>query len=166
MKKLLYILTMVTMFSLNANADSYLYLHHNYPNGNKEEVNDSIWVNGEVLNDWYYTDATKSERHFFKNDYEFPTCEGYEFVGFYDETKNIKVFYQESWGVEIHENYIFKTKDFHLYGSWKKIEDTTGINEIENTSSDKEIYTLNGVKVKEITQSGIYIINGKKTYIK
>ena len=88
MKKLFYIFAVVTMFSLNANADSYLYLHHNYPNGDKEEVNDSIWVNGEVLNDWYYTDATKSERHFFKNDYEFPTCEGYEFVCFYDESKS------------------------------------------------------------------------------
>ena len=166
MKKLFYILAVVTMFSLNAMADSYLYLHHNYPNGNKEEVNDSIWVDEDVLNDWYYTDATKSECHTFKNDYKFPTCEGYEFVGFYDETKNIKVFYQESWGARVNGYYMNKSKDFHLYGSWKKIEDTTGINEIENTSSDKEIYTLNGVKVKEITQSGIYIINGKKVMVK
>lgn len=157
---------MVTMFSLNAMADSYLYLHHNYPNGNKEEVNDSIWVDEDVLNDWYYTDATKSECHTFKNDYKFPTCEGYEFVGFYDETKNIKVFYQESWGARVNGYYMNKSKDFHLYGSWKKIEDTTGINEIENTSSDKEIYTLNGVKVKEITKSGIYIINGEKVMVK
>ena len=70
MKKLFYILAVVTMFSLNANADSYLYLHHNYPNGNKEEVNDSIWVDEDVLNDWYYTDATRSECHTFKNDYQ------------------------------------------------------------------------------------------------
>ncbi len=53
----------------------------------------------------------------------------------------------------------------------KDEETTTGINEVEVSNAVKSnkaegIYTLNGVKVKEITQSGIYIVNGKKTFVK
>lgn len=53
----------------------------------------------------------------------------------------------------------------------KDEETTTGINEVEVSNEVKSnkaegIYTLNGVKVKEITQSGIYIVNGKKTFVK
>ena len=49
----------------------------------------------------------------------------------------------------------------------KDEETTTGINEVEDINEVKSnkaegIYTLNGVKVNEITKSGIYIINGKK----
>ncbi len=53
----------------------------------------------------------------------------------------------------------------------KDEETTTDINEVEVSNEVKSnkaegIYTLNGVKVKEITQSGIYIVNGKKTFVK
>lgn len=49
----------------------------------------------------------------------------------------------------------------------KDEETTTGINEVEVSNEVKSnkaegIYTLNGVKVNEITKSGIYIVNGKK----
>lgn len=49
----------------------------------------------------------------------------------------------------------------------KDEETTTNINEVEVSNEVKSnkaegIYTLNGVKVNEITKSGIYIINGKK----
>ena len=45
MKKLFYILTMVTMFSLNVMADTYIYLHYNYPNKGDErkEINYTNW---------------------------------------------------------------------------------------------------------------------------
>ena len=49
----------------------------------------------------------------------------------------------------------------------KDEETTTDINEVEVSNEVKSnkaegIYTLNGVKVNEITKSGIYIVNGKK----
>ena len=46
----------------------------------------------------------------------------------------------------------------------------TGINEIEGKSPASEdnpsIYTLSGVKLKKIKRSGLYIVNGKKQYVK
>lgn len=46
-------------------------------------------------------------------------------------------------------------------------EGTTGIEEIgEQKTADNEIYDLQGRKIDEITESGIYIIDGKKIFIK
>lgn len=64
--------------------------------------------------------------------------------------------------------------DYNSFTPWNHmfVEDTTtDINEVEVSNEVKSnkaegIYTLNGVKVKEITQSGIYIVNGKKTFVK
>lgn len=42
---------------------------------------------------------------------------------------------------------------------------TTGINEI-TTDTEKVIYDLTGRRIDEITEAGIYIVNGKKTLIK
>ena len=74
------------------------------------------------------------------------------------------------------------SKFYDKTGQWKRgkwvpwdymkdEETTTDINEVEVSNEVKSnkaegIYTLNGVKVKEITQSGIYIVNGKKTFVK
>ncbi len=60
--------------------------------------------------------------------------------------------------------------DYNSFTPWNHmfVEDTTtDINEVEVSNEVKSnkaegIYTLNGVKVNEITKSGIYIINGKK----
>lgn len=79
------------------------------------------------------------------------------------------------------ENYQWSIDGKKFYdktGQWKRgkwvpwdymkdEETTTGINEVEDINEVKSnkaegIYTLNGVKVNEITKSGIYIINGKK----
>ena len=79
------------------------------------------------------------------------------------------------------ENYqwsIDGSKFYDKTGQWKRgkwvpwdymkdEETTTDINEVEVSNEVKSnkaegIYTLNGVKVNEITKSGIYIINGKK----
>jgi len=70
------------------------------------------------------------------------------------------------------------SKFYDKTGQWKRgkwvpwdymkdEETTTDINEVEVSNEVKSnkaegIYTLNGVKVNEITKSGIYIINGKK----
>lgn len=167
MKKLLYILAMVTMFSLNANADSYWYLHFNYPNGDEEEINAVIWVDKDAKEGKYYTDETMTESHYFIRDFQFPTCEGYKFVGFYDRHEGICALIKLTKHCDIKSYYITKRKDFHLYGFWEKVsDDTTAINEVESTSSNKNTYTLNGVKVKEVTKPGLYIINGKKVMVK
>lgn len=79
------------------------------------------------------------------------------------------------------ENYEWSIDGKKFYdktGQWKRgkwvpwdymkdEETTTGINEVEVSNEVKSnkaegIYTLNGVKVNEITKSGIYIVNGKK----
>lgn len=207
MKKLFYILTMVTMFSLNVMADTYIYLHYNYPNkgderkeinytnrgDNSEEIdytmfvvrkdwyheqmNSTIWVNG-----WFYTDETKTEK-VYHADYVFPTYEGYEFEGFgyYGDyeymgklmnngMKDEKAFYERpNVSKELHcvlGEYYNSSFRYHFYGKWKKIENTTGIENIKSNSTTGDIHTLNGVRVKEITKSGIYIINGKKVMVK
>lgn len=167
MKKLLYILAMVTMFSLNANADSYWYLHFNYPNGDEEEIHAVIWVDEDAKEGKYYTDETMTESHYFIRDFQFPTCEGYKFYGFYDRQEGICALIKLTKYCDIKSYYITKRKDFHLYGFWEKVsDDTTAINEVESTSSNKDIYTLNGVKVKEVTKPGLYIINGKKVMVR
>lgn len=79
------------------------------------------------------------------------------------------------------ENYEWSIDGKKFYdktGQWKRgkwvpwdymkdEETTTDINEVEVSNEVKSnkaegIYTLNGVKVNEITKSGIYIVNGKK----
>ena len=39
---------------------------------------------------------------------------------------------------------------------------TTGISELNAEKADNAIYNLNGVRVKEMNQKGVYIVNGKK----
>lgn len=65
------------------------------------------------------------------------------------------------------ENGIPNRRKFHSWDYMKDEETTTDINEVEVSNEVKSnkaegIYTLNGVKVNEITKSGIYIVNGKK----
>ena len=38
----------------------------------------------------------------------------------------------------------------------------TGISELNAEKADNAIYNLNGVRVKEMNQKGVYIVNGKK----
>lgn len=173
MKKLFYTLVvMFSMFSLNTMADSYWYLHYNYPDGDRDEVQDSMWVNKDMLNKRYYTDDTKAEV-LNLNNFVFPTYEGYQFVGFFDEgmfDNDKKVFYLKTDTDEpfivFQGYYVSRNINIDLFGRWEKVEDTTAINEIELTPQTNEIYTINGIKLQAITQSGLYIINGKKTYIK
>ena len=43
---------------------------------------------------------------------------------------------------------------------------TTGINEVQNTKNNGELYNLNGMRLSKPTQKGIYIMNGKKFIVK
>ncbi len=190
MKKLFYILvTMLTMVSLNSMADDEykLYLHNNYPNSNgefvnREEISETYWVKLYDFINWHtlYTDSAKTKWFTYTNDM-FPTCEGYEFEGYYHEyndwQEDEKAFYMVTWSdTKVTEpdfgtcmwnvKKYFGTTEVHLYAHWKKIENNTGINQIESVRGAGDIYTLNGVKIKEITQSGVYIVNGKKIYVK
>ncbi len=45
-------------------------------------------------------------------------------------------------------------------------EGTTGINKVETTNADTDVYTITGVKVNGAAQKGIYIQNGKKVVVK
>ncbi len=45
-------------------------------------------------------------------------------------------------------------------------EETTGINKVETTNADTDVYTITGVKVNGAAQKGIYIQNGKKVVVK
>lgn len=160
------------MFSLNIMADSYWYLHYNYPDGDRDEVQDSMWVNKDMLNYWYYTDDTKAEVLSLKN-FVFPTYEGYQFVGFFDEGtfyNGKKVFYLKTDTdepfIDFQGYYVSRNINIHIYGKWEKIEDTTDINEIELTPQTNEIYTISGIKLQAITPSGIYNINGQKVVVK
>lgn len=71
-------------------------------------------------------------------------------------------FYEQNrWGMTIWDSFT----------PWNHMFTTTDINEVEVSNEVKSnkaegIYTLNGVKVNEITKSGIYIINGKKVVVK
>ena len=45
-------------------------------------------------------------------------------------------------------------------------EETTGINNVEATAENADVYTISGVKVEKAAQKGIYIVNGKKVVVK
>ena len=180
------------MVSLNAMSINCIYLHYCYPNGedNREEINYTMWVDEkDFSNGWYYTDETKSEAKAF-NSYEYPTYEDYEFEGFFDDNQTINSIFdlgdRNMFYPRIAKGFTFVKVDrpnaiksdlsgmcigdsnpiIHLYAHWKKIDSTTDINQIESNTQTEEIYTIGGVKVKEITQSGLYIINGKKVFVK
>lgn len=85
--------------------------------------------------------------------------------------KDTENFIWKSDGSGFYERDEFGHKDKNSFTPWNYMFTTTDINEVEVSNEVKSnkaegIYTLNGVKVKEITQSGIYIVNGKKTFVK
>lgn len=97
-----------------------------------------------------------------ENDYPFTLYAHWE--------KDTENFIWKSDGSGFYEKDEFGHKDKNSFTPWNHmfVEDTTtDINEVEVSNEVKSnkaegIYTLNGVKVNEITKSGIYIINGKK----
>lgn len=181
MKKFFYIAIVTIILSMVANSAkaNYLYLHHHIwgDEGHNYtiEVVDTIYVNLNCVSQFdgvFYTDETKSVAHSMF-EFPIPTLEDYKFVSYRakDEFHNgkwIDVIYFDNLfnRYVVNGYYINKSTPTDLYACFV-YDYTTAINEIDNSDTKPtEIYTLNGVKVKEITQSGIYIVNGKKTYVK
>ena len=181
------------MVSLNTMAQKSFNcycLHSNYPDGTDETY--IMWIEAQDWSNYgiYYTDEEKKNKKSV-NDYKYPTFDGYYFEGFVDIYRYI---YDNKDGQQVvlqpfdNSEYASigdlpllyryprlmyvrdRVKNYdgiiHIYGKWHKKYDTTDINQIENDTQTEEIYTIGGVKVKEITQSGLYIINGKKVFVK
>lgn len=183
MKKFFYIAIVTIILSMVANSAkaNYLYLHHHIwgDEGHNYtiEVVDTIYVDFDCISPYFgvfYTDETKSVA-ISMNDFPIPTLEGRKFVSYRakDEFHNgkwIDVIYFDNLfnRYVVNGYYINKSTPTDLYACFVFADDdTTAINEIDNSDTKPtEIYTLNGVKVKEIIQSGIYIVNGKKTFVK
>ena len=51
-------------------------------------------------------------------------------------------------------------KEFYMMNMENAV--VTGINEVNTEKADNAIYNLNGVRVKDMSQKGVYIVNGKK----
>lgn len=113
-------------------------------------------INYNGINEWFDSKAVPTP-HLYG--YWEKDTENYEWKydgsGFYEKDKS---------GIPIRKKFI-------PWDYMKDEETTTDINEVEVSNEVKSnkaegIYTLNGVKVNEITKSGIYIINGKKVVVK
>lgn len=182
MKKFFYIAIVTIILSMVANSAkaNYLYLHHEVWGDEGHNytivVVDTIYVNLNCISQFdgvFYTDETKSVAHSMF-EFPIPTYEGHKFLSYQakDEFHNDKwidvIYFDKSFNrYVINGYYINKKTPIHLYANWCFDDYTTAIDEIDNnTSKPTEIYALNGVKVKEIIQSGIYIVNGKKTFVK
>lgn len=109
-------------------------------------------INDYGIHEWFDSEAVPTP-HLYG--YWEKDTENYEWKyngsGFYEKDK---------FGIPIR-------KKFYSWDYMKDEDTTTDINEVEVSNEVKSnkaegIYTLNGVKVNEITKSGIYIINGKK----
>lgn len=182
MKKFFYIAIVTIILSMVANSAkaNYLYLHHEIwgDEGHNYSIDvvDTIYVDLGYIRPMgmgvYYEDHTKAVAHSML-EFPIPTYEGHKFLSYqakdeFHEDEWIDVIYFDKLfnHYVINGYYINEETPIHLYAKWS-FDKTTAIDEIDNnTSKPTEIYTLNGVKVKEITQSGIYIVNGKKTYVK
>ncbi len=70
-------------------------------------------------------------------------------------------FYRCKEGVEIPKYKAYIEDDSSADESFL-FEETTGISSVEAEAGNTDAYTISGVKVKNPTQKGIYIINGKK----
>ncbi len=61
-----------------------------------------------------------------------------------------------------------KTTEVTLNGAKNEVEvtiDTTGIKEVSSVSADKVVYDIQGRRVANPTR-GLYIVNGKKAFVK
>lgn len=177
MKKFFYIAIVTIILSMVANSAkaNYLYLHHTNEEG--KNFVDIIYVDEDAIGTMgvYYTDHTKAVAHSMF-EFPIPTSKGEIFVK-YRYMNNIHQWEDVVVYDEAQKHYIVKGKYLNLdepihlsavfVTDYNYEEPTTAIDEIDNSDTKPtEIYTLNGIKVKEIVQSGIYIVNGKKVFVK
>ena len=179
MKKFFYITIVTIILSMVANSAkaNYLYLHHT--NEENKDIVDTIYVDEDVIGPMgmgvYYTDHTKTVA-ISMNDFPIPTCKGFIFLGYrfmnqIGQWEDVVVFDEAQNRYIVKGYYLNLDRPLDVDVKWGRDYDyeepTTAIDEIDNSDTKPtEIYTLNGIKVKEITQSGIYIVNGKKTFVK
>ena len=179
MKKFFYIAIVTIILSMVANSAkaNYLYLHHTNEEG--KNIVDTVYVDEDTIGPLgtgvYYTDHTKAVAHSMF-EFPIPTRKGKIFVKYryknnIREWEDVVVYDEALKRYKVKGKYLNLDEPIHLSAlfvtDYNHEEPTTAIDEIDNnTSKPTEIYTLNGIKVKEITQSGIYIVNGKKTYVK
>lgn len=177
MKKFYYIAIVTIILSMVANSAkaNYLYLHHT--NEEHKDIVDTIYVDEDAIGTMgvYYEDHTKAVAHSMF-EFPIPTRKGFIFLGYrfmnqIGQWEEVVVFDEALNRYKVRGYYLNLDRPLDVDVKWgidyDYEEPTTAINEIDNnTSEPTEIYTLNGIKVKEITQSGIYIVNGKKEYIK
>lgn len=177
MKKFFYIAIVTIILSMVANSAkaNYLYLHHT--NEEHKDIVDTIYVDEDAIGTMgvYYTDHTKAVAHSMF-EFPIPTRKGFIFLGYrfmnqIGQWEDVVVFDEAQNRYKVKGQYLNLDRPLDVYVKWggdyDYKEPTTAIDEIDNnTSKPTEIYTLNGVKVKEIIQSGIYIVNGKKTFVK
>ena len=177
MKKFFYIAIVTIILSMVANSAkaNYLYLHHT--NDEWKDIVDTIYVDEDAIGTLgvYYTDHTKAVAHSMF-EFPIPTRKGcifvcYRFMNQIGQWEEVVVFDKAQNRYKVKGQYLNLDRPLDVDVKWdidyNYEEPTTTIDEIDNsTSKPTEIYTLNGVKVKEIIQSGIYIVNGKKTFVK
>lgn len=179
MKKFFYIAIVTIILSMVANSAkaNYLYLHHDNEEG--KDIVDTVYVDEDTIGllgmGVYYTDHTKAVAHSMF-EFPIPTRKGfifvcYRFMNQIGQWEEVVVFDEALNRYKVKGRYLNLDRPLDVDVQWdidyNYEEPTTAIDEIDNSDTKPtEIYTLNGFKVKEITQSGIYIVNGKKEYIK
>ena len=140
--------------NITPTCKGYKFVAYNSENYHKIIYKESI--NTARINEWHYLEIVPTPHLYghWEKDTENYVWER-DGSGFY-EPKN------GSQNINIPNKKTFRPWDY-----MKDEETTTDINEVEVSNEVKSnkaegIYTLNGVKVNEITKSGIYIVNGKK----
>lgn len=129
MKKLVYILVAVfTMISVNANAASEFMtvnLHYCYPGCSTDKIHDFIFTYGSYIVSFNYDKNDKWNNYFTLpsgavvcevEHFNFPTCKGYKFVGFFAGEKKVISPEEDS------KNYYidFDNTENDLYGKWER----------------------------------------------
>lgn len=177
MKKFFYIAIVTIILSMVANSAkaNYLYLHHTNEEG--KNFVDTIYVDEDAIGTLgvYYTDHTKAVAHYM-SEFPIPTSKGsifvkYRYMNNTHQWEDVVVYDEALNRYKVKGQYLNLDEPIHLSAvfvtDYNYKEPTTAIDEIDNSETKPtEIFTLNGIKVKEITQSGIYIVNGKKTFVK
>ena len=85
-------------------------------------------------------------------------------VGFYTATKNQQN--NTAWKNNSHKAYLPKAVGLNAASYSFRFPGTTGVEEVVVENEVKAIYDLTGRRVSEITEAGIYIVDGKKVLVK
>ena len=127
---------------------------------------DQVDGNGQGWNVHISNDVSKAQELTFN-----ATGTEYTIKG-YNEDKKEDRYFKIGAASEQNSNiqYVYNdANDINLIATWSLVEIETEATAIENVNveiANDVIYDITGRRVKEITNAGIYIINGKKTFVK